>query len=198
MRQLYATTRSPYARKVQIHLRHKGLPFELVLVDLADRSPEFVAISPIGKVPVLRDEDGTVVRDSTVICEYLEDRYPSPPARPEGWAGRLAVRQLDDLADSLADQAIAIFFGRQSGNTAAVEKAERVATRILDALEADAPADGRPFLGAWSYGDAAVLAAVGYIGFRLGDGWRQSRPALAAWYDVNDATPEGVATRPRD
>lgn len=196
MRRLFLTHRSPYARKVWMTLLHKRLPVQLEVVDLADRSAEFVALSPMGKVPVLVDEDGTVVCDSTVICEYLEDRYTGVPMRPEGWEGRLALRELEELADSLSDQAIAIFFGRQKGDTAAVAKAERVAERLLDTLEASAPPEGRPFLGGWTYADAGVLSALGYFQFRLGEGWRQGRPNLAAWFDVVDQHEVAVATRP--
>lgn len=196
MRRLFLTHRSPYARKVWLTLLHKRLPVELVVVDLAARSAEFTTLSPLGKVPVLVDDDGTVVCDSTVICEYLEDRYPGVPLRPEGWEGRLALRELEELADSLADQAIAIFFGRQKGDSAAVEKAERVAGRILDALETSVPPEGRPFLGSWSYADAGVLSAVGYLEFRLGRGWREGHPALAAWVDAADQAPDAVLTRP--
>lgn len=196
MRRLFLTARSPYARKVWLVLRQKRLTVELVAVDLAARTPEFEALSPIGKVPVLVEDDGTVVCDSTVICEYLEDRYTLVPTRPEGWEARLAVREVEELADSLADQAIAIFFGRQAGNAAAVEKGERVASRILDALDASAPTDGRPFCGMWTYADAGVLSALGYYALRLGNGWREGRANLAGWFDVMDATPDGVATRP--
>lgn len=198
MRRLYCTLRSPYARKVQLVLLHKGLDVELVVEDLARRSEAFVRVTPHGKVPVLVEDDGTVVCDSTVICEYLEDRHPTPPARGDGWQARLAVRELEELGDSLADQAIATFFGRQEGNVARAEKAERVATRLLETLEQKAAtAPGPDLLGAWTYADAAVLSALGYWTLRLGDAWRADHPALAAWYDRADATPHGVATRPR-
>ncbi|MDF0555369.1 glutathione S-transferase N-terminal domain-containing protein [Kamptonema sp. UHCC 0994] len=50
---LYYAQRSPYARKVRILLAEKNLPVELIATDIANKSPEFVSISPIGKVPVL-------------------------------------------------------------------------------------------------------------------------------------------------
>lgn len=192
MRRIFLTHRSPYARKVSLQLLRRGLPFDEVVVDLANRSAEFVAISPIGKVPVLADEDGTVVFDSTVICEYVADRYGDTVT---GWQDRLARRQLDELGDGVADQAIAIFFGRQNG--VATEKAERVAGRLLDALEAAAPAPGSPFGSTWSWGDDAVFSALGYWNFRLGDAWRGQHPRLAAWVDAAEASPEAVRTRPR-
>lgn len=192
MRRLFLTHRSPYARKVSLQLLRRGLQFEEVLVDLGNRSPEFVAISPIGKVPVLQDEDGTVVFDSTVICEYLADRYGDDVT---GWQSRLARRQLDELGDGLGDQAIAIFFGRQGG--ANTDKAERVAARLLGALEATVPAPLAPFGATWTWGDDAVFSSLGYWNFRLGDSWRAAHPRLSAWVEAVDATPEGTRTRPR-
>lgn len=194
MRSLYLTLRSPYARKVQMLLAELGLAYTPVVVDLAHRTPEFDAVNPHGKVPALVDEDGTVVVDSTVICEYLLDRYGT---RPEGWRERLALRELDELGDGLADQAIAAFFGRQEGNTARADKAERVGGRLLATLDDRVNADGAPLLGAWSYGDGAIVAALGYWTLRLGDGWRDGHPRLAAWFDAMDQRPGAVATRPR-
>src|SRR4051794_2419989 len=103
-RTLFVTARSPFARKVHILLLEKGLPCELSIVDLGARSAEFVAVSPLGKVPVLRDEDGTVVFDSTVIAEYLEDRYPSPALFGSGVQQRLLHREIESVADTIADQ----------------------------------------------------------------------------------------------
>jgi glutathione S-transferase len=189
MRRLFLTNRSPYARKVQIYLKKLGLEAEEVVVDLANRSPEFVAISPVGKVPVLVDGE-EIVWDSTVIVEYLQDRYGE---QTRGWKERLAVRQIEDLGDSLADQAIAIFFGRQSGMSTA--KAEGVLAKILDRLERVADSGGSGFCGAWSVADASVLSALGYLSFRLGDGWKEAHPKLADWYGVQDEAE--ADTRPR-
>lgn len=198
MRHLYLTTRSPYARKVWLTLLHKGLPVELCVEDLGARSAGFVAASPIGKVPVLVDDDGTTVCDSTVICEYLEDRYPDPPTSLPGWQGRLAVRELDELGDSLSDQAIAAFFARQAGDEAAAERALRRAQRLLEALEHRVPeAAGEPLLGRWTWADGAVHSALGYTTLRLGPGWRAEHPRLAAWADRMDETPAGALTIPR-
>ncbi len=196
-RKLYVTLRSPYARKVWMSLIEKGLPAEIVVIDLEHRPPEFSALSPIGKVPVLVDEDGTTVPDSTVICEYLEDRYREHPLRGRGWEARLAVRQLDELGDALSDAAVGLFFARRDQNARAESKALAGIDRLLDTLDAAASPDGAAFCGELSYGDFAVLAALGYLGFRHGEGWRQGRARLARWYDTLDQRESAVTTRPR-
>lgn len=189
MRRLFLTRRSPYARKAAIALFEKGLAYETVVVDLADRSPAFVALGPIGKVPVLVDEDGTVVADSTVVVEYLEDRYPERPLRGDGWRARLESRRLDELGDTLADNAVAGFMAKGRGDDATRDKALATAERVLAALDAEVAAKGElvaPTAGpAFGIAQAAVVSAVGYFELRHGAGWRERHPALAAWFDAH-------------
>jgi glutathione S-transferase len=76
----------PYVQRVAIALAEKGVPFERRTIDLADRPAWFRAISPLGKVPLLivRDDAGcqTVLFESAVICEYLEETAPGPKLHP--------------------------------------------------------------------------------------------------------------------
>lgn len=198
-RTLYLTWRSPYARKIQILLAEKGLPYEAAGVDLQAKPPEFLALGPVAKVPVLVEEEAgegggrTVVCDSTVIAEHLEERYPEPPMYGAGWRGRLASRGWEDLGDSLSDAAIQAFFGKQRGEAAAAAKAEAMIGRLLDHAEAalaDLPAG-------FGVAQASLLSALGYLGFRHGEGWRATHPALAAWFDAQHARPSVEQTRPR-
>lgn len=92
----------PFGRKVRIVLAEKELEFDSVTVDLAkgqQRSDEFRRLNPFGKVPVLVDE-GSVVYESTIINEYLNDEYPHPPELlPEDSGERARIRLLVDFAD---------------------------------------------------------------------------------------------------
>ncbi len=76
MRILYHLWLHPFSRKVRIALAEKGLEFELRLEKTWERRTEFLAMNPAGDVPVLVDEDGSVLNNSSVICEYLEEVYP--------------------------------------------------------------------------------------------------------------------------
>ncbi|KAF0143296.1 MAG: glutathione S-transferase [Rhodospirillaceae bacterium] len=78
MRALFHLWLSPYCRKVRLTLAEKKLDFDLVLERPWERRSEFMILNPAGEVPVLVEEDGMVVVDSTVICEYLEEVYPDP------------------------------------------------------------------------------------------------------------------------
>ncbi|HLC95979.1 MAG TPA: glutathione S-transferase family protein [Candidatus Nanoarchaeia archaeon] len=67
---------SPHVYRLRATLIFKGLKFQHVSVNLSKRSQEFIDLSPVGKIPVLKDEDGTVVWDSLHITAYLEMKYP--------------------------------------------------------------------------------------------------------------------------
>jgi len=82
--QLYTHPMSPCSQKVRIVLAEKGLPWEKIDVDLqgkANLSADYLALNPLGVVPTLV-EDGRPVIESSIICEYLEDRFPTPRLRP--------------------------------------------------------------------------------------------------------------------
>ena len=103
MIKLYDYLPCPYGQKVRIVLAEKGLNYDLVQVDISrneHRRPEFVRLNPFARVPVLVDED-TVVYDSTIINEYLEDEYPEPPVLPAIGASamRARARLFEDFAD---------------------------------------------------------------------------------------------------
>jgi glutathione S-transferase/RNA polymerase-associated protein len=95
---------SPYVQKVKITLYEKGLPFERVFIDPGqegdDRSfQEFVLASPRREVPALVDGDVRVC-DSTIILEYLDERYPAAALMPDAPAERARVRQLEEMMDT--------------------------------------------------------------------------------------------------
>jgi glutathione S-transferase len=77
MRTLFHLWLHPFSRKVRIVLAEKGLEFDLKLEKTWERRTEFLALNPAGDVPVLVEPDGTVLSNSWVTCEYLEEVYPS-------------------------------------------------------------------------------------------------------------------------
>ena len=104
MIKLYDFMPCPFGQKVRIVLAEKTLSYELVQIDLLKgehRKPEFQRLNPYGKVPILIDDE-TVVYDSTIINEYLDDEYPDPPLLPsiESSALRARARLFEDFADT--------------------------------------------------------------------------------------------------
>jgi glutathione S-transferase len=85
---------SNYHNKVRIALLEKGVPFEEDPACAPSQKDEFLARSPIGKVPFLELEDGRRLAESEVIAEYLEEAYPQKPLLPREPFERAKVREL--------------------------------------------------------------------------------------------------------
>jgi glutathione S-transferase len=99
---LYEHPLSPYAQKVRILLREKGQAFEARRPSRLGRSadnPELAELNPRLEVPALVHE-GQTIFDSTVILEYLEERFPSPPMMPSSPAQRARVRMIEEVCDT--------------------------------------------------------------------------------------------------
>lgn len=92
---------SPYTGKARAAFLEKGVEVDLVEIHPARRPPRLRELNPVGRVPVLELGDDLALRESSVICEWLEDRYPDPPLWPadpdtRAWA-RGWARYVDDV-----------------------------------------------------------------------------------------------------
>jgi len=113
MIKLYDFPMSPRARKPRIVLAEKGLQYEKVNVDITkgdQKKPEYLAVNPYGKVPALQD-DSTTVYESSIIMEYLNDKYPNPSLMPADPGQRARARVLMHLGDNAYDGAFAAIVG---------------------------------------------------------------------------------------
>ncbi len=200
--ELWSGVLSPFSAKVRIVLAEKGLPYELREVPWTrenlwgPKPPAFLAVSPRGEVPALVDGD-TSVYDSTVIVEYLEDRYPEAPMLPSEPADRARCRLVEDEADRAMQVAVTSLiqevFMKPSGGGRDVERLARASEalhRFYDGLEAEL--DGREWLGgSFGVADVAAFLVIGFAstlgvppkeGTRL-HGWvarAGARPTVAA------------------
>ena len=94
MRMVYHLWLSPASRKVRLTLGEKTLEFDLAVEKTWERRPEFLALTPTGKVPVMVEDDGAVYADSQSICEYLDESVAEPPLIGRQPAVRAEVRRL--------------------------------------------------------------------------------------------------------
>jgi glutathione S-transferase len=93
---------SPYAQKVKIALREKGVAFETAIpggIGVGGAGGDFLAANPRAEVPALI-HDETAVFDSTIILEYIEDAWPEPPLLPASPADRARVRMIEEVVDT--------------------------------------------------------------------------------------------------
>jgi glutathione S-transferase len=98
MIKLYDFKSSPNCQRVKVVLAEKNLPYEIVPVDLTkkeQKNAEYLKMNPYGKVPVLTD-DNTVLYESLIINEYLEEKYPATSLLPKEPAKKAKARILTD------------------------------------------------------------------------------------------------------
>lgn len=178
--QLYYHPVSPFVRKVLIVAEENGLGgrIERVMTDTLDEGLR--AVTPLSKIPALKLDDGTVLYDSRVICEYLDALGTGALIPAEGQA-RWDARLLEALGDGVADATLRIVMenrraedDRHADVIARQEKAVRAGLAEAERLL-------RP--GRFTLGEAALACAIGYLDYRLGLAWRGDHGALAAWYD---------------
>jgi glutathione S-transferase len=156
---------SPYVRKVLVFLHLKGVAYEIdpIVPFLGD--DRFSRLSPLRRIPVLID-DAVTLSDSSVICQYLEDRHPEPALYPREVADRARARWLEEFADTrMGDVFIWRLFNQvaikpavwgEATDKEVVKQALAVdVPQVLDYLESLLPASGYAF-GALSIADVSI------------------------------------------
>ncbi len=195
---LHWSPRSPFVRKVMVAAHELNLVDQLTLrrtvVRMTDPNRELLADNPISKIPTLVLEDGAVLCDSIVICEYLNALAQGPlfPSGPSRWT--TLSRQA--LANGLLD--ILILWRNERD-----KPAEQQTASWLDGfrLKADAALDHFERLASGLAEETFDIAHVtlgcclSYLDFRFADlNWREGRPHLAAWHETFCARPSARAT----
>jgi len=107
MIKLYDFKSSPNCQRVKVVLAEKKLSYEIIPVDLTkkeQKNPAYLQMNPYGKVPVLTD-DSTVLYESLIINEYLDEKYPNPPLMPKDPAKKARGRILVDYGMAHFDSA---------------------------------------------------------------------------------------------
>ena len=193
---LFSNAASPFARKCRVVAQELGIKLEEVRT-LPMQDPEFRRVNPLGKIPALLLDDGSVLIDSPVICEYLNHhgggKFFPVDTIWKAATGRWKALGLAALGDGIADAAVAwIILGRENPVPEAGRKRQMDTVLAgLDALErvkfADPP----------TIGEITVACAIGYVEFRMPDlDWKSSRPNLSAWYAKISDLPSMKATAP--
>ncbi|MER9168750.1 glutathione S-transferase family protein [Mesorhizobium australicum] len=177
----------PYVQRAAISLAEKGVPFERIDIDLADKPDWFKAISPLGKVPLLRvrqNGDETIIFESAVILEFLEETQANPlhPADPYA---RARHRAWIEYGSAILN-AIGRFYSAPSEAGFLAESSALSA--MFDRIEAELPGglrSGRWFAGRrFSLVDAVYGPVFRYLDAfdRIGDfGILDGKPLVQAW-----------------
>lgn len=177
---------SPFGRKIKIAASVLGLTdrIRIEMTDTNDPSDSIRKQNPLGKIPALILEDGSVLFDSPVILEYLDTLAGGGKIIPREGNARWDALRLHAIADGIMDAALLqVYEKRFRPEEHWVAKwtdyqAEKV-TRALDVLEAAPPAmTGMPDIG-----HIGLACALGYLDLRFEGKWRAKYPKLVAWLD---------------
>ena len=176
MLKLYGVALSPFVRKAMLTLDYKELEFDSEPTFPGDESPEFRAISPLGKVPVL-EHDGFTISDTSVICRYLDRIAPEKSIYPSDPQLEARACWLEEYADSrLIENCAALFRERllnpkmfnQPTDEAAVQNIlDNTMPECLAYLESVVPESGYLVGDSLSIADIAVTTC--FIQARYGD-----------------------------
>jgi glutathione S-transferase len=177
---------SPFGRKVKLALGILGLENDVTIekADPTDPNDSIRKQNPIGKIPALIREDGSVLYDSPVILEYLDHRTGGGKIIPHEPNARFAALTLQALCDGVLDAGILLVYeGRWRPPEMAVQKwidhQRGKVERALAVLEAAPPAlDPMP-----NVGQITLACALGYGDLRFEGKWRKDHPRLVAWLD---------------
>ncbi len=198
---LYEHPLSPYAQKCKIALAEKGIPFELRLPEAfgtgATQDRGFTERNPRHEVPTLIDGEANIF-DSTVILEYLEDKWPHPPLLPASPAERARVRMLEDVMDTQYEAinwAILelVAFKRASGQLRDKLLARAAEQTAKQQAWLERELQGRQWFNGASFGWGDVVV-IPHINISIGNG-NGPKPGsrLADWVARCNARPSVVA-----
>ncbi len=197
---VYGAPQSPFARKVRVFAMETGQAssIEWVMVPLPDRGKVISAFNPLVKIPVMERDDGSVLYDSPVICEYLDSLHQGPKLHPAGGEERWTALRLQALGDGIGDAAAAIGAeGRRPSAYQFDDFVRRQTAKInngLDILEKEIGL----LDGDLTIAHLSIACAIGYLDFRTPDfGWRDTRPKLAAWIEAFSTRPSMAETVPQ-
>jgi len=164
---LYDHPLSSYAQKVKIALREKGVAFEAVLpkdFGTGQQGTALTTANPRGEIPVLLLDDETAIFDSTVILEFIEERWPAPSLLPKDPVARAAARMTEEVCDAQYEAVNwgfgeLLWFRRAEG--ALAERLRAAAARDTAALQAwlSARLGAADWFGGEEFGWADAAAA---------------------------------------
>ena len=170
---LYDAARCPYCARARIALAEKGLEYEVLEIDLSDRPQWIYEKNPTGRVPVI-EEDAWILPESSVILEYLEERYPEPPLLPPDPADRALARVWIFRHDDFTKP----YYALRREEEGAAEKFDEQLAKLEEALSRQA----------WLTGAEYGLADIAYVPWVL-----RARDMLGVSLDAFQAVREWLA-----
>lgn len=188
---------SPYVRKVMACAIARGIDARIEKWVVPTTDPSLKAVNPLSKVPTLVTDDGVVLYDSPVICEYIDSLGDAPKlfpaAGPARWKALCQQALGDGIMDASQPRRREIALPQDEGRQQYIATQRGKVETAIAVLESQAGS-----LGALStIGEITIACALGYLDFRYaGEPWRPGHPKLEAWYAKVVALPPMAGTMP--
>jgi len=203
MRLLYSAG-SPFARLVRIALVETDLDasvvkHELTRAKLYSPASDVLALNPVGRVPTLELDDGTILTESKLILDYIDALNNGPKLLPrdgsDSWRTLAEMGQALGLLEGIVTWMRALALPEQQRAAESIARESTRVNRAADALE-DAVARGA-YAGRIDAAQIALGTALGLVEPRLPVWkWRDGRPRLSQWYDAIAGRPSFRMTEP--
>ena len=195
----------PNPRVVKMFIAEKGVDVERVTVDLMggeNRREPYLNVNPAGQTPALELDDGSCLTEITAICEYLEEKHPTPPligttpeerAAARMWTRRVDIKVCEPMANGFRfGEGLALFKDRLRTIPEASPGLKAVAQDGVQWLEAN-------FKGPWIAGDRFTLADILLFSFldfggQVGQPLDRNNKRIADWFDRVKARPSAAAS----
>lgn len=198
---LYYSPTSPFVRKINVFAIEAGLNKQIEWVKTNPWLVEDIltAENPLSQIPTLITDDGMVLYDSSVICEYLDSLHSGEKLIPQEPKARWPALRLQALADGILDAGILRFLEKkresekQSIDWDATHK--KSVERSLDYLENSVTDWGDNL----DIGVLSIACVLGWLDFRFAnENWRSNRPKLDSWFGQFSKRPSMTKTMPAE
>ncbi len=189
---------SPYVRKVMACAIARGLNDKIERWTVGTTDPALLPFNPLSKVPSFVTDDGMMLYDSPVICEYLDSVGSAaklfPAAGPARWNALRQQALGDGILDASQPRRREIALPQDDGRKAYIDLQRGKVSRAIDVLEKEAGTFGE----LKTIGEITIGCALGYLDFRFAnEPWRPGHPQLDAWYAKVVKLPPLAETMPK-
>ena len=152
---IYGAILSPFVCRVLMALRHKGVDHEVIMPEDGMKTPEYLAMNPLGKMPTMKD-GATILPESSVICEYIDEKYPKKKIIPGAPKTAGMARLIATISELYIQNVVTSLFGQRAPRSPDKKLVEEKLTELKKGLDVlNHYIDGN---GPWAMGKRFTLA----------------------------------------
>ena len=198
---LIIATPSPFARKVRVVLREKNFAFEEIIDVPWNKDTLTKDFNPLGKIPILLQEDAEPLYDSTVIVQYLENLKQSPRMFPLDAKDHIQARLIEATSDGVCDAVVLIYLEHsRSENLRSHAWIKRQEKKIYKGIEylSDNLGNKKYFLGSdFTIAEVSTISCLEYLDLRFPKfDWRTKHPNLENYWQIHKDRKSFLETKP--